>query len=233
MSKNQSYEQEKLDYQESTEQVVKEKKPVDIKQRILTIVGICLCAILLPILILNVVLIIKGASNPSDVPDIGGIHPLIVTQESMEPTINGGDIIFVKDINPDDLVVGDIISFYDPKGSGVTVVTHKIIGKTVDEDGVIWFETKGDGNNSADPFPVCEDDVIGIYTGRVALLGHIALFMQSTPGLIVCIFLPLATFIGYDVIRRRMYDKQKEDDTKALLAELAELKALKEQKEKE
>ena len=51
------------------------------------------------------------------------------------------------------------------------------------------------------------------------------MFLQTTPGLIVCIVLPIGIFVAYEVIRRRKFDKAKQEDTKALLAELEALRA--------
>ena len=51
------------------------------------------------------------------------------------------------------------------------------------------------------------------------------MFLQTTPGLLVCIVLPIGLFVAYEVIRRRKFDKEKQADTKALLAELEALRA--------
>jgi signal peptidase len=51
--------------------------------------------------------------------------------------------------------------------------------------------------------------------------------MQSTTGLIVCVVIPIVLLVGYDIIRRRIYDKNKKKDTEALLAELQELRTAK------
>ena len=60
---------------------------------ILNVVAIVLCVILLPILVFNCILIIKGMLNPDEVPSIGNSIPLIVVTESMYPTIKAGDLI--------------------------------------------------------------------------------------------------------------------------------------------
>ena len=52
------------------------------------------------------------------------------------------------------------------------------------------------------------------------------MFMQSTAGLIICVVLPIILLIGYDVIRRRIYEKNKQSDTDALMAELEALRAM-------
>ena len=58
------------------------------------------------------------------------------------------------------------------------------------------------------------------------------MFMQSTAGLIICGVLPIILLVGYDIIRRRIYEKNNKQDTDALLAELEALRAEKAEKEK-
>ena len=198
----------------------------DKKQKVLNIVGIALCVILIPILIMNCVLIVKGLVNEKEVPGLFGRTPLIVLTDSMYPEIKSGDIIICKDISPEDVKVGDVISFFDPADkNGVAVVTHRVI-EIITDDGELYFRTKGDNNNTDDKIAVPAENLVGLWTEtRFAGLGHVALFMQSTWGLIVCIFLPLALFVGYEIFRRRKQDTKQQSDMDALMAELAALKA--------
>jgi signal peptidase len=69
---------------------------------------------------------------------------------------------------------------------------------------------------------------VGIWEGvRIGGVGRVALFMQTTPGLILCVVLPLLLLIGYDILRRRIYEKKNGKDVDALMAELEALKAAK------
>ena len=193
----------------------------------LTIVGIVLCVILIPMLIINCTLIIKSFINKDEVPNIGGVLPLIVLTDSMAPDIMSGDIIICQQTDPETIVVGDDISFFDPAGNGTSIVTHRVI-EIVEEDGQKFFRTKGTNNNTEDRVLVPMDKLVGKYTGiRIPGAGHIALFMQSTPGLIVCVVVPIILLVGYDMIRRRMYEKSKGNDMETLMAELEALKAAK------
>ena len=202
------------------------------KQRALTITGIVLCLLLLPILIVNVTLIVKSYINTDEVPSIGGISPLIVLTDSMLPEISSGDLIITKQIDPADVKVGDVISFFDPAGNGSSVVTHRVI-EIVTENGETKWRTRGDNNNTEDRVAVPFDNLVGIWTGtRIAGAGSVAMFLQTTPGLIVCIGCPLALLVGYDVLRRRKYDKAKQEDTDALLKELEALRAMQAEKSK-
>ena len=157
--------------------------------------------------------------------------PLIVLTDSMYPDIKSGDLIICKTVDVETIEVDDVISFYDPAGNGVSVVTHKVI-EIVTEDGQLAFRTKGINNNTEDRLLVPADKVIAEYTGvRIPGAGNVAIFMQSTAGLIVCVVLPIVLFVGYDVIRRKMYEKNKGDDMEELKRELEALKAAAAQKE--
>ena len=202
------------------------------KQKILFIIGTILCIILLPILIINLTLIVKSYTNADEVPSVGGYFPMIVLTDSMDPEIQSGDLIFCHTVEAEAVQVGDIISFYDPMGNGSTVVTHRVM-EIKDEGNELSFITKGDNNNTEDQMPVQAEDVIGLYKSRIAGAGNIAMFMQTTPGLIVCVILPIILLIGWDVLRRKKYEKARQQDTDALLAELEALRAMKQEKEKQ
>ena len=202
------------------------------KNKVLTIVGTILCIILIPVLLINITLIAKSYMNKDEVPSVGGVFPMIVLTDSMHPVIKSGDLIICKTAEAEDVVVGDVISFYDPMGSGTSVVTHRVM-EVVTEDGKISFRTKGDNNNAEDTVLVPDKNLIGIYKSRIPLVGHVAMFMQTTPGLIVCCVCPVLILVGFDLIRRKKLDKNQKDDTEALRRELEELRALKEKKEEE
>ena len=207
-----------------------QKKSGDPKQKLLTIIGTILCIILLPILILNLTLIAKSYINADEVPSVGGVFPMIVLTDSMYPEIESGDLIICNTLEAEEVKVGDVITFYDPMGNGTSVVTHRVL-EIRDNNGKPQFITKGDNNNVEDQVPVEAEDLIGIYRRRIPAAGNVAMFMQTTPGLIVCVVCPIILLVGYDMLRRRKYEKAKQQDTDALLAELEALRALKAEKE--
>lgn len=192
--------------------------------KIMTIIGSILCVILVPILIVNCTLIAKSVLNKDEVPSVGGYMPLIVLTDSMYPTIESGDLIICHTEDAKNIKEGDIISFFDPDGNGTSIVTHRVLEVTT-QDGQIAFKTKGDGNNVEDQMLVPADKLVSVYQMRIAGAGNVAMFMQTTPGLVCCVGLPLALILGYDFLRRSKYEKEQKKDTDALLAELERLKA--------
>ncbi len=207
--------------------VTKEKQPTSTFHKVLTVIGTILCVILLPVLLINLTLIAKSYLNPDEVPGIAGYAPLIVLTDSMYPEIHSGDLIITHTIEGDDVQVGDTIAFFDPASKSGAIVTHQVIEIVEEEDGVKKFRTKGTANNTEDKHLVEYEDLVGIYQFRIPGAGNVAMFMQTTAGLIVCVICPLLLLIGYDMIRRKKYDKAKKQDTDALLAELEALKAAK------
>ncbi len=205
----------------------KEKMPSTTAHKVFNILGIALCVILVPILIVNCVLLVKGFTDPDNVPTIGGVAPMIVLTDSMRGTFDGGDLVFIKTAQPEDIKANDIISYFDPEGSGTAVITHRVL-EVINEDGKLSFQTKGDGNLSKDNVPIPAEKLIGTYTGvRIPKAGHVAMFMQTTWGMIICVLLPIVLLVGYDAIRRARYNKKHGVDKDKLLAELEELRALK------
>ena len=208
-----------------------EKQKASPLHKVLTMIGTVLCIILIPILIINCTLIIKSFTS-EEVPSVAGKLPLIVLTDSMYPVIQSGDLIICSTAQPEEIEAGDVIAFFDPAGNGTTIVTHRVLEVT-ELDGQTAWRTKGDNNNTEDRLLVTGEKLVAVYEGtRLAGFGNVALFMQTTPGLIVCVVCPILLLVGYDMIRRRMYEKANKQDTDQLLAELEELRRLKAEKEK-
>lgn len=212
-------------------QVTREKEGTSTGHKVLTAVGVILCIILIPILIINCTMIIKSYTNKDEVPSFGGIFPMIILTDSMEPEFSSGDLIICHTADADEIKKGDIICFYDPAGNGTTTVTHRVSKVTKDGSGSLAWETKGDANNTEDTTLVPAKNLVGIYKTHFSGLGNAAMFVQSTQGLIICVVCPIILLVAYDVIRRRIYEKSKKKDTDALMAELEALRAEKEKNE--
>lgn len=188
-----------------------------------TVLGVVLCIALVPILAVNIALLAMSFVDSDKVPSIGGYFPLIVLTDSMYPGIQSGDLIICHTATAQEVQVGDVISFFDPAGNGTSVVSHRVI-EINDAAGELSFTTQGDANNAADAAAVPAENLVGIYMTRIAGAGNVAMFMQSTPGLVVCVVIPLVLLVGYDVVRRRLYERKKAQDTEALMQELEALR---------
>ena len=127
-----------------------------------------------------------------------GIAPYTVLSGSMEPTYHVGSLIYVKPIAPDDLKVGDSITYII---AGETVVTHRIIEIIPDygENGELGFKTKGDANETEDGTPVHANNIIGKPIFTIPYLGYMAYFIQTPPmsyiAIGLCVFMLSMTFL--------------------------------------
>lgn len=117
---------------------------------------------------------------------------------SMEPTLNIGDLLIVRGVsgasdiyaNPGD---GDIIVFPEPNNPGDLIV-HRAIAKV--QIGETWyFTTKGDNNQSPDPWRISEDDLVGKVIWHIPLLGYIKIYLGTPVGMLISIALLLAIMI--------------------------------------
>ena len=165
-----------------------------------------------------------------------GLQVYTVLSGSMEPTYHVGSIIYVKEVDPATLKVGDPISFLI---SEKTVATHRIIEVLPDESdpNVIRFRTKGDNNDIEDTNPVHSNNVLGKVVGTIPLLGYVSNFVQNPPGTYIALaamaILILAVFVP-DIIgnARKLQAEEEENqkqeessvDTEKLKAELEALK---------
>lgn len=114
-----------------------------------------------------------------------GMQVFTVLSGSMEPAYHVGSLIYVKSVEPEDVQVGDPITFV--LNEQLTVATHRVVGITVDEDGTIRYQTKGDANNTVDGSLVNENNLLGEPVFTVPYLGYVAEFIQNPPGTYITI----------------------------------------------
>ena len=200
-----------------------EKKKTDLKEKVMDVVGGVLSFVFVITLIINCALIISSMMNKDRIPSISGVCPLIVLTDSMNPEFYSGDLIICKQTDIKDIHVGDVIAYFNPNDNRKSIITHRVKEIAVEEKGVV-LKTKGDANNVADDKKVYEDLIIGVYKARIPYLGHIALFMQSQIGLIICVFMPAFLFVMYEMYRRSK-------EVQALKNELNQMKSFKQLEE--
>lgn len=175
-----------------------------------------------------------------------GYKAFIVLSDSMSATdFNAGDLVLVKEVDPSTLKEGDIISYQSENAENYgDVVTHKIRKLTTDENGEPGFITYGTTTNTDDEDIVTYDFVIGKYQRKLTGVGKFFQFLKTTPGYILCIFLPffililtqgIHSFQLFQQYRREQLDelsierKKLEDERKESQRIMMELMKLKEE----
>lgn len=186
-------------------------------QTVLNILGVVLCVIFIPVIILNVVMIVRSYTDPDNIPSVFGYSPVIVLSGSMSPEFEAGDMIVIKKTDPETLKVNDVICYLEEEAA----VTHRIMEVQTDELGVMYV-TRGDANNIEDATPVRPTQVQGIYTGiSIGRLGDFAIFLQSTPGMLIFIGGPILLFVLWDLLRRMIVGRKTKAEHEKLAAESA------------
>ncbi len=194
--------------------------------KLLSGVGILLCAVFGLLLTCNLTIIIKGALYPDRPPSVLGITPMSVLSGSMsgerEGHIEVGDLIFIGKAEPETLKAGDVIAYMQ----GDTIITHRIVEVQTAEGGTIQWITQGDANNTPDAEAVTAENLVGICRGRIPKLGDYAMFMQQPLGMVIFIGIPVALFIIYDLLERRRMNKRERSKQAQIQEELKRLREL-------
>lgn len=140
-----------------------------------------LVIVLAIVMLLSVVMTRSGAT-----PNVFGFSFFRVMTGSMSPAIPTDSLVIVQQRDPQEIRVGDVISFYsaDPALAGA-VNTHRVTQIT-QENGALAFETKGDANYIPDKYLTRADTVIGVVVFTSWFLGK-ALRLIANP----LVFLPL------------------------------------------
>jgi signal peptidase len=145
------------------------------------ILGLVLCFVLLAVLI----------------PSLLSGSLAIVRSSSMEPAMRAGALAVMLPVDPEDVKVGDIITF-DPPWDPDVIVSHRVIGVYYDE-GII-FDTKGDATEDSDPYYVPARNVHGRVAFSIPYLGYAASYavryVRTWQGLVCLVCIPAAILVG-------------------------------------
>ncbi len=146
-----------------------------------------------------------------------GYQVFNVISGSMEPEYSVGDLIYVREVNPNDIKVGMPITFV--LNEDLVVATHRVIEVDAENQ---YFYTKGDANEIADNDPVHFNNVIGVPQFSIPLLGYVSDFIQNPPGAYITVgvgaILILAVFLP-DFIGKKKDENQNTEETTELETE--------------
>ena len=134
------------------------------------------------------------------VPKMLGYDEYAVLSGSMEPTYHTGSLIYVRPCAPEDVQVGDPITFV--VNEDLDVVTHRVVSIDAENQ---HFYTKGDANDAPDGAPVYFKNLIGRPVFTIPYLGYVSHWVSNPPGMYLAIALALVliilTFLP-DVLRK-------------------------------
>ncbi|MDO8578832.1 MAG: signal peptidase I [Dehalococcoidales bacterium] len=121
---------------------------------------------------------------------------------SMAPQLNTGDMVITRPAAVETVKINDIIIFRS-LDKRQNLISHRVIG--IETNPSLAFQTKGDANESPDPFTVPAGNLVGELAFHVPLLGYAVLFLQTTSGLFVFLVFP-GIFIALWCLKSLAYE---------------------------
>jgi len=172
-------------------------------------------AIIFIVLLLYVVFTIiqRVSGNQS----IFGYRLFAVATGSMVPDYNINDVLAIKEVNHNEIKVGDDITYLGKKQdvSG-KIVTHRIID-IEEKNGKKTYLTKGINNDVEDP-TIGDDQIYGKVVGKVPVVTQINHIVKNQYGFFFLIFLPLVIVIFLEIadtvteMKQDKIEKDKKED---------------------
>jgi signal peptidase I len=133
------------------------------------------------------------------IPSLLGYKRYVIVSGSMEPTIPVGSVVYDEVVPVEVLEVGDIITFVPPAEYGLDdPVTHRIAAITTTPDGLREFRTKGDANETIDPWAFYLDGPDQARVVRhVEYVGYFYIFLSQRWVQLFLIAIPASVIFVY------------------------------------
>ena len=151
-------------------------------------------------LFLMLLIMSSGSEKPGG-KGLFGYKSLAVPSDSMSQHFKAGDLIIIKDIEPDAVKVGNIISFKSADPELFNQIVTRKVREIIEYDGKPAFTTYSTTSSINDPYPALYDSIVGKYSFKMPGLGR-ALNKLKTPwGYILFILIPFSAVILIQIIR--------------------------------
>lgn len=139
----------------------------------------------------------------SFVPRAFGYTPYAVLSGSMEPELPVGSMVFVRQVEPTDIAVGDNVTFYRSDGAVVTHQVYEIdpVAQTIGTQGIANKNADGIIMHDAEYTPF--SSVIGTVSFCVPYLGFVNAYCTTMPGLLVVVAV-LALLVAASIVLDRV-----------------------------
>ena len=118
----------------------------------------------------------------------------VVAGNSMSPQIRKGDAVMIKDIEPDNVKVGQVIIFRDPEQKDEMII-HRVVAVNPSGQAVL-FTTKGDNNPVNDDFRISTGEVVGAVGLDVPRFGSFIALVSTSRGYFSCVAIPGAVALA-------------------------------------
>lgn len=162
-------------------------------KKVLSMAGNVVFTVFLIAMIVVVGFMVKGKLD-GGVPSVGPYRLYVVLSGSMSPTFDTGSIIGVKQIKPEMVQAGDVVTFKSPEDPE-KVITHRVVSVET-RNGQLQFITRGDANNANDQVPLPAAYLIGKEQFAIPYGGYVTNFASSKKGLLILIVVPALLVIA-------------------------------------
>lgn len=148
-----------------------------------------------------------------------GLTPFTVLSGSMEPKYPVGSLIYVKNVEPESIVVGDAITFV--LNENLVIATHEVY--EIDKANMNFY-TQGianiddQGKIIKDGSPVHFNNLVGKPIFSIPYLGYISSYVTTKPGMYIAGSIGLAFILLMfipDLIKEDDNSNQKKEKLKA------------------
>lgn len=155
---------------------------------------------------------------------IFGYRSYVIASNSMYPVLEYGDVILVKDINFDDIEIGDIITYQGNNGELKNkIITHEVIDINYVND-VRVLVTKGRANTGIDPY-VYPEQIYGKFFYKYTIISFVSKIVRNKFGFVLFIFIPFGILFVLEFINMVKETKRRELE-KLVKAQLEELRKI-------
>lgn len=186
--------------------------------KVLNLIGNILYTLLVILVVLILIIVVLQRTSNNSL-SLGGFRIFNIATGSMQPKYEVGDVLVAKTISPDQIKIGDDVTYIGTEGTFAgKVVTHQVID-IEEENGNYTFHTKGLANNEEDPV-IGQNQVIGKIIYKVRTLSYISKIVQNLYSFYFVIFIPVALLIFIEIRRiildiisdKKSKNKEKEND---------------------
>lgn len=150
------------------------------------------------ILFICIIILVQKVTNNEEA--FLGFRIFRVQTGSMIPKYQIGDVILVKETDPDKIQIGDDVTYKGEEGSMAgLLVTHRVID--IEEvDGKRIFHTKGIANTKEDPV-ISEEQINGVVQTKMYSLSLICLLLINKYVFYFCGIVPLTIYVAFRLFK--------------------------------
>jgi len=135
----------------------------------------------LDLLLIGLVLAVLVGILLAKLVPLTGRHTIIVGGSSMEPAIGLGAAIVIRQVPPEALAVGDVVTLH--AGEKNALFTHRII-EVFDRPDGRWIRTQGDANATPDPTLIHASAVVGRTELAIPFAGFLLALLSIPSGVL-------------------------------------------------